>query len=389
MTAGDVLYVESTLGVLAGLSHVGAAGGFAGHVMLVAAPPQLLTRGSQEANRIEVVWPVCCDVQEVWKVKIFESLRGEAGLHESEVLLFVDTRDGQLKLFGDIGAEGPDGLELGQMDNEVVELWRSPPLLREFLRPRLVAEVLTDMKKGVANWSITTALRAVFMAADSFKSSDRTSLLAEILGCWEADPICTSVVIIFWQRYLCKLASAPNCSPQAYSQGACLDLILKWMPIKADRGLPGELLQTMQKCGWMRAQNFDASLAIGSMTLGHSVFVGPSSECARPAMPVRTETSEPFSPDRPSLVGSSPSQVNDDMDSPFARSPRRTSLPRLGQLQPIQGDSCDGVHDCNPCLHKSPDDMVDSEEMVRNFGNMLQSYVEPSSKKKNVSAIAA
>ena len=41
------------------------------------------------------------------------------------MLLFVDPCDGQLKLFGDIGAEGPDGLELGQMDNEIVGLWLS------------------------------------------------------------------------------------------------------------------------------------------------------------------------------------------------------------------------------------------------------------------------
>jgi hypothetical protein len=33
-----------------------------------------------------------------------------------------------------------------------------------------------------------------------------------------------------------------------------LALILRWMPLKADRGLPGELLQTLCQCGWTKIQ---------------------------------------------------------------------------------------------------------------------------------------
>merc|ERR1712146_658240 len=68
-------------------------------------------------------------------------------------------------------------------------------------------------------------------------------LMDKVHGYWESAPICTSIVTAFWQRYLCKFAHAT---------GQCeANLILKWMPLKADRVLPGELVDTMQKCGWM------------------------------------------------------------------------------------------------------------------------------------------
>merc|ERR1711967_129789 len=96
-----------------------------------------------------------------------------------------------------------------------------------------------DMVSCEASWSLTTAARAVFKSA---KLSRRRDLLGKVQGYWDSAPICTSVVISFWQRYLCRFAKATGQRET--------DLILKWMPLKADRVLPGELIETMRKCGW-------------------------------------------------------------------------------------------------------------------------------------------
>lgn len=65
------------------------------------------------------------------------------------------------------------------------------------------------------------------------------------------DPICTSVVIMFWQRWLCKLASV-LAAQQETAEETSSDLILQWFPLKADRSLPGPLLDTMLRCGWTK-----------------------------------------------------------------------------------------------------------------------------------------
>jgi len=350
MSPGDVLFVRSS-GYLNALAHVGSAGGFAGHVMLVVASPRVVIRGSPGAHRFEVLWPAG-DVHEIWRVQIVESLRGETGLHELEVLLHVEPRTGQLVIFGDVSS---DGQELGQMDDgEVVELWQSPEMLHNLLQPELVAEVLADMKKCAASWSLTTAIRAVFMSADAFNGSDSTDLFGEITDCWHVDPICTSVVIIFWQRYLCELARTPNTLPHAPSQRACLDLILKWMPLKADRGLPSELLQTMQRCGWIQVQKMGNVANVEG-----SCIVGPSSECVKPSLPI--------------VVDDSMVDVPVDMRNPSLDQPCRRRLSRIDQL----------VSDaCQPCI-KAPAKMVEAPDELR---NLLRNSLDPSGSLRFVSA---
>jgi len=83
---------------------------------------------------------------------------------------------------------------------------------------------------------------------------DRHQLMKETESCWFCDPICTSVVIIFWQRYLCKLADHLN--KDKSHDSLCIesaDLILQFMPLKADRVLPGELHKVLRSCGWTPA----------------------------------------------------------------------------------------------------------------------------------------
>merc|ERR1712010_306366 len=93
-----------------------------------------------------------------------------------------------------------------------------------------------------ASWSYKTAARAVFKSAKLSRRKSREELMDKVQGYWETAPICTSIVTAFWQRFLVKLAQAT---------GQCeANMILKWMPLKADRVLPGDLVETMKKCGW-------------------------------------------------------------------------------------------------------------------------------------------
>ena len=52
------------------------------------------------------------------------------------------------------------------------------------------------------------------------------------------------MVIIIWQKLLLKMAAQEAVHPA--------DLISRWMPLLADRILPGDLVQTRQKCHWAR-----------------------------------------------------------------------------------------------------------------------------------------
>lgn len=238
---GDVLFVPGTSGSLA---EVGTAGGFMGHFMVALRLPRRIVAGSAEARTLCAVWPA--GVQEIWQIGVLESTRGVAGLNHADMLVRVEDRTGRFIIFGEIGSQG----ELSVCDDEAFEIWRTPHELRASFRPDIFRDVVSEMSQCSGDWSITTAARALFRSATNFNSSDKAELLEEIKACWAADPICTSVVIVFWQKYLCKMALVRQaCVASAAHQS---DLILKFMPLKADRGLPGEVLQAMRQCGWMQ-----------------------------------------------------------------------------------------------------------------------------------------
>merc|ERR1719421_2318893 len=72
-----------------------------------------------------------------------------------------------------------------------------------------------------------------------------------MMSCWSKEPICTSVVIIFWQVYLCRFASVIN---NTRPEGNYIDpavMIMRFMPLKADRVLPGHLLKTLKDHGFV------------------------------------------------------------------------------------------------------------------------------------------
>lgn len=253
---GDVFYIAGG-GTAAGagaaarrLSDLGSAGGLLGHVLVVLAPPRRLVQGAKEGVGFELesegLWPT--GVAELWLVRTLESTRQQRGLWEAEVLLRVDPVTGRLILFGELGVA--DGQLVCQEDEEL-ELWQSPKELRGAFRADLMVEVIAEMKRRPsASWSFATAARAVFRSASAFQHREnKASLMEEIRGCWTADPICTSVVIIFWQLYLYKAAShLHEYFPELPAHPA--DLILRFMPLKADRGLPGDLVQAMRQSGF-------------------------------------------------------------------------------------------------------------------------------------------
>jgi hypothetical protein len=239
MGPGDVICIEGTAGGAAGgLMRLGASGGFMGHVILVIATPRGVMRNSEEALQFQQVWPQHHNVRTLWLVRTLESTRSVEGYHESEHLMYVDERTGRIMTVGEelqnqfIKFEHP----------ERVSVWQCPPALRKDFQIGIMHSVLAQMKQHESNWSWGTAVRAFLLSAEVSNSAASTSI-REIQQCWSAEPICSSLVVVFWQRYLCQLADMFNSD--------ALDWILRWMPLKSDRALPGELLSTMQQHEWV------------------------------------------------------------------------------------------------------------------------------------------
>lgn len=231
---GDMLVVRGS----GRLTQLGANGGFMGHVLLVTSWPRKIARESPESDALRAVWPA--GAQCVWKVSTVESTRGHAGLHHSEMLLLVDPFTRELSLIGEMIKATR---QLCVIENEKVEVWQCPSELR--MRPRLdlMSQVLSEMMAQQASWSIRTAVRAAFRSSSiDTSSSDGETLLEEIRESWDVAPICTSVIIVFWQRYLEKLAQAQGQPDES--------LVLSWMPLMADRTLPGELTAFLETSGW-------------------------------------------------------------------------------------------------------------------------------------------
>mmetsp|Transcript_93932 Transcript_93932/g.166210 ORF Transcript_93932/g.166210 Transcript_93932/m.166210 type:complete len:442 (+) Transcript_93932:79-1404(+) len=245
LAPGDVLFMKG----FGRLQEIGNAGGFLGHVLLVAGIPFSIQRNSQQAKPLQAFWPPG-DVEELWLVSTIECTRRAPGLHEAETLLYVDGASRQLLLLGEVNGKGD--LLLCE-PREVIDIWQSPGSLRAQLRLDLMLEVLADMREHQSDWSARTAAKALLRSARLPHTSEagKLQLLEDVKACWLREPICTSVVIIFWQRYLCRLAGAVNSNGVPGCSVKPMDLILRWMPLKADCGLPGDLLAAMRDTGWV------------------------------------------------------------------------------------------------------------------------------------------
>lgn len=246
LSPGDVICVRPR--EAGAFSQIGASGGFMGHVLLVIAPPKCVERHSKQALQYTDMWPNP-DVQIMWAVKTLESTREEEGFHESDQLLFTDPR-GQFFTVGEepmLAERGFYKLE----EPEEVQLWLCPENLRKGFSNRVMQDVLAQMRTKEASWSWSTAVRALLLSAEVTHQDHKDQVLQSCKKSWTVDPICTSVVIVFWQRYLCRLADITN----ARQWAGCEEIdpaswIVDWMPLKGDRTLPGELMTAMQKTGW-------------------------------------------------------------------------------------------------------------------------------------------
>jgi hypothetical protein len=243
LSVGDVICVKGTPD---GITRLGATGGFMGHVLLVMAPPKGIHKYSAEALRFQQIWPKNTGM--LWVVSTGESSRAAEGFIETDHLMYING-SGHVLLIGEIAKEREFALVKYEEPTRV-QLFCCPNELQAYYRPDIMNGVLAKLRKREASWSWGTAIRAFLFSADVSEHQDADEMLEEIKRCWNSDPICTSVVIVFWQQYMCELA---NCQEDSHA----MDWILQWMPVKADRALPGDLLSTMQRCGWEVIESID------------------------------------------------------------------------------------------------------------------------------------
>lgn len=229
---GDVLNI---IGETNAITRLGAAGGFMGHVLLVLSPPQPISKRSAVGRALHPFLPKNC--KELYSVGTVECSRSTEGLYQVNVVVCLD-EVGRVSLCGEYWGDEVtinEGLE-------EVHMWHSPSGFRgDNFSMDVMSEVLEDMRSCQQNWSWSTAVRAFLFSGDISANRGAVSM-KEIEESWQAQPICTSIVVTFWQRYFCKLARLHGTDP--------LNLILQHMPLRSDRVLPGELLSTMLSRGW-------------------------------------------------------------------------------------------------------------------------------------------
>jgi len=209
-----------------------------GHVLLVVADPQPISRRSDVGAAFHEIWAL--SGRSLYCVDVIECSRGAEGLCEVKMVLSLD-KNGQVLLCGEYSVKEN---EIGiNEEAEEIHIWHSPPLFRgSSFRPDVMTTVLQDMRSNQQNWSWSTAVRAFFFSGEISSRVGESVTMKEIQESWQAEPICTSIVVIFWQRYLDRLARLECIDP--------LQLILQVLPLKADRVLPGELFKVMLSRGW-------------------------------------------------------------------------------------------------------------------------------------------
>jgi len=182
-------------------------------------------------------------------VPTMESTHGETGLFQTETLLYIDQSTRQIIMVGDVTERHPGHREIGMGTEHIaVQLWQSPHQLRSKVNGAVASQVVAEMAAHTSDWSWVSGIRAMFLNPLVEVAHD---IISEVKECWHKAPICTSVVIVFWQRYICKMAEA---SGQPWIAG---ELIRSFMPLKADRTLPTDLLTTMQRSGWVPRTTLD------------------------------------------------------------------------------------------------------------------------------------
>mmetsp|Transcript_82970 Transcript_82970/g.130486 ORF Transcript_82970/g.130486 Transcript_82970/m.130486 type:complete len:338 (-) Transcript_82970:46-1059(-) len=246
--AGDLICVK---GSADNITSLGSNGGFMGHAMIVTSAPRVIQWGSEEAIEFANLWPKTGQSEAGWLfvVPTMESCRSEEGFYESEYVLYIDEHK-RIRLLGE---QKPDTINRFE-EAEHVLVYQCPLALRKDLKMHLMDDCFESMRNGSqASWSWSTAIRAYLFSADIEASAGilRDAALDEIQKCWSADPICTSLIITFWQRYLCAVADEWNGMRWPHEEiKHAFDTIYRWMPLKADRALPSDMVRALDRCGW-------------------------------------------------------------------------------------------------------------------------------------------
>jgi len=327
ITAGDVLFCRGTGGY--GLMELGTAGGWLGHVMLAVEQPRRILPETEDGSAFVRVWPD--GVAEVWTLEAIESTRATPGLNRTTFLIYVHPETRRFILLGELDYEK---CKIDMCEDEL-ELWQSPAQLRSKLTGHITAVVLQDMDRDWANWSWSTAFRAANPLQDhklNTEYDNPSELLFEVEQCWEREPICTSVIITFWQRCLLALAD---------SDVEAAKLISKWMPLKADRSLPGALTECMKNRHWNRLQKPPRNHYHNALPVDHQgpqrVVDGPSP--SQPAEPVRAlppQTTAPVHESQAQAIATAPRYCGDHATSALRAKGVERSVRCLGCCRDIQ-----------------------------------------------------
>jgi hypothetical protein len=310
MAPGDVLITTEAGARERGFAFpgFGAAGGIMGHALLVVSQPRSFEPDPWQKWMLQEACPAArIGPGEIWRIRTVESTRSAPGLHTVDTLFCVEHGSGQLVIIAEIDEEGT----FYPSEATPVQLWQSPSELRACLSMELFEEVLADMKARETDWSYITAARAVLTsAATTLSGRYNACSLADIQASWQHDPICTSVVIAFWQRYLCKLA-------EASAEINALELIQRWMPLQCDRALPGDLVSSLLSCGWILVSHIPR--IFWPIYMSHAASESPAAEWIMSSVPstprLRSHQSEAEDPTTSSIEVSY-ATFNDGLSTP-------------------------------------------------------------------------
>lgn len=114
-----------------------------------------------------------------------------------------------------------------------------------------------EVEQQKLHWSLRTATRAVIrrarIAAAEYAGDDGLRrLAAELRELWEQDPICTTVPIRVWQRYLFRVWKGDDCMSASE--------VLRVIPLKGDRTLPSELWACLLDTGFWKELHLSEAL---------------------------------------------------------------------------------------------------------------------------------
>jgi len=136
-----------------------------------------------------------------------------------------------------------------ESDGSVLAIFRSD-IRRKKLDEEAFENAVSEVEQQKLGWSLRTASRAVMSKAvgnsrfckDEYAGeAGMQRMSAELRAHWAKDPICTTVPIRVWQRYLFEVWDGDDMAAAAE--------VLRVMPCRGDRTLPSELWAALLETG--------------------------------------------------------------------------------------------------------------------------------------------